>query len=277
MLLCNYRKCKQPLKICAIATICRHIFCVEHNPSLIRTADGLVHCPVCRNRLKDNCEIMEVDLQPCEQFKTMILLGQSPETIFDICKYAIEFYFYQKNQEVKYYEYLNFKLNEKVKTIQAQCKSLLASYEGKNHRLQTEKDALAKECEELRDNLVAAGQKISQLESNLRKLSIQKLPAFEKLDDGHPRPVLQALSDETVRSKFPRCSPDSTCAYASPVNSSSIAGFQPFNFRKRLESFNIFAGMRPSPMRASDRERTMQDFSENPRNHSMLSIKNLFR
>ncbi|TPP67507.1 E3 ubiquitin-protein ligase CCNB1IP1 isoform 4 [Fasciola gigantica] len=143
MLLCNYRKCRQPLRLCAIGTVCRHIFCRDHNPVNAKTAEGVVHCPACRTRLKENFEIMEIDLQPCEQFKNMILMGLNPETIFDICKRAIDFYMFQKTQELKYYEYLNYKMNEKGKNLEAHCKAVISSLEEKNISLQAEKEAVS--------------------------------------------------------------------------------------------------------------------------------------
>ncbi|KAF5401929.1 Cyclin B1 interacting protein 1 [Paragonimus heterotremus] len=284
MLLCNYRKCKQPLRICAIATACRHIFCMDHNPLQIKGSDGVIQCPVCRTRLKDTCEIMEVDMQPCEQFKTMILMGQNPDTIFDVCKRALEFYTFQKSQETKYYEYVNYKLTEKLKNMETHCKAVVSNLESKGHRLQSEKDALVKECEELRDHLVASGQKLSQLESELHKLSLlQKSDCAQGTKDSlnisrerfRSRPLNEPRSDETVCSKFPRCSPDST--YASPGTFALRSGFPLPNFRKHFESSSMFSHLRGTTQKSGASEPSPHNVNDSFKNVPRISSSLFFR
>ncbi|KAA3678318.1 E3 ubiquitin-protein ligase CCNP1IP1 [Paragonimus westermani] len=278
MLLCNYRKCKQPLRICAIATVCRHIFCMDHNPLQVKGSDGAIQCPVCRTRLKGACEIIEVDMQPCEQFKTMILMGQNPETIFDVCKRALEFYAFQKSQETKYHEYVNYKLTEKLKSMETHCKAVVANLESKSHRLQSEKDALVKECEELRDHLVASGQKLSRLESELQKLSLLKKsdstqgtkdPLNITRDRFRSRPLNEPRSEETMCSKFPRCSPDST--YASPGTFALRSGFPLRNFRKNFESSNMFSQLRSTAQQSEISEPSPNNISDSFKNVSRIS------
>ncbi|GAA38455.2 E3 ubiquitin-protein ligase CCNP1IP1 [Clonorchis sinensis] len=284
MLLCNYRKCKQPLRICAVATVCKHIFCTDHNPMQLKTADGEVQCPVCRTRLNNNCELMEVDLQPCEQFRTMILMGQSPETILDVCRRAMEFYNFQKAQEIKYYEYINYKLTEKSKNMEASCKTILSNLERKNQRLQAEKEALIKECEELRDNLVVSSQKLSQLEGELRKVTINSNPECDQgrvpldmsVDPFKARKTNVPRSDETIRSKFPRCSPDSTYTMSSPFNLRNL--FSSMNFRKSSETNNIFPHLGLSSRKTTDPpNQSVRNINESFRNLSHISGKNFYR
>ncbi|THD18943.1 Cyclin B1 interacting protein 1 [Fasciola hepatica] len=283
MLLCNYRKCRQPLRLCAIGTVCRHVFCRDHNPVNAKTAEGVVYCPACRTRLKENFEIMEIDLQPCEQFKNMILMGLNPETIFDICKRAIDFYMFQKTQELKYYEYLNYKMNEKGKNLEAHCKTVISSLEEKNISLQAEKEALIKECEELRDNLVASSQKLTQLESELNRLSLSRISTHEQPKDSPNvsrdrfimRSRMASMSDETARSKIPRCSPDST--YASPAAFGVYNNFLPFNLRKRLESVQAEKNHRPGGIKSPVLPRiSEQSVSDSFRNISRASTKTFF-
>ncbi|CAI2730829.1 unnamed protein product [Schistosoma spindalis] len=241
MLVCNYRKCRQPLKICAVGTVCKHIFCINHSPLQLKTSDGTFQCPACKYRLKENSDIIELDLQPCEQFRSMILMGQTPDTIFDVCRRAIEFFALQTAQGVKYLEYINYKLEEKYKSMEIQCKSLLGNLEQKINKLQNEKDAIEKECEELRDKLVASTHKLSQLEGDISKLNLSKRSDSDRScfsDHIHIRSAQSTQSSDTLNPKFPRCSPDST--YPSPFG---LGGRQShFNFSKRPEisSSNLF-------------------------------------
>ncbi|CAH8853105.1 unnamed protein product [Trichobilharzia szidati] len=142
MLTCNYRKCRQLLDTDAIATSCQHIFCATHSPLHLKTSDGMFQCPACKSRLHENSDIYEVNLQPCEQFRSMILMGQTPETVLDICRRAIAFYSTQTAQEVKYLEYVIYKLQEKCKGMESQFKSLLSNYEQKIKSLQNERDSV---------------------------------------------------------------------------------------------------------------------------------------
>lgn len=154
MFICNYRKCRQPLKVNAVATVCKHIFCVAHSPLKTQILDGAYQCPACRSKLKENYDIIEVlfiililndkvDLEPCEQLRNMILMGQTPDIIFDICRRAIEFYNFQKIQETKFFEYVNFKLEEKYRNFEMQCKCALSEFKNQNTTLRNEKIAVS--------------------------------------------------------------------------------------------------------------------------------------
>ncbi|CAH8566242.1 unnamed protein product [Heterobilharzia americana] len=252
MLLCNYRKCRQPLKICAIATACKHIFCPTHSPLQLKTSDGAFQCPACRTRLKENLDIFEVDLQPCEQFRSMILMGQTPDTIFDVCRRALEFLTMQSEQEMKYSEYVNYKLEERYRNLEGQCKSLLGNLEQKIDKLQSEKNALEKECEELRDKLIASSHKLSKLEGDMSRLNLSKRSnsghtcISDPVDSGS---VQSTLSTDTLNPKFPRCSPDST--YTSPFGLSDRFSYLNFSKHPEGSSSNSFLAQnhRKSPQK----------------------------
>ncbi|GFY56462.1 e3 ubiquitin-protein ligase CCNB1IP1 [Trichonephila inaurata madagascariensis] len=52
-------------------------------------------CPACDTALSGKYDIVKVDLNPNEQYKSMVLAGQRPEVIFEICSRAISFWTYQ--------------------------------------------------------------------------------------------------------------------------------------------------------------------------------------
>nr|CAH8857705.1 unnamed protein product [Trichobilharzia regenti] len=213
MLTCNYRKCRQLLGTDAIATSCQHIFCATHSPLHLKTSDGMFQCPACKSRLHENTDIYEVNLKPCEQFRGMILIGQTPETVLDICRRAIGFYSTQTAQEVKYLEYAIYKLQEEYKSTETQFKSVLSNYGQKVKSLQNERDSLQKECEELRDKLVSSSHKLSKLESDLNQLNLsRRSESTHTCHSGHGLPSSghSNMSPDTQHRKFPRCSPDST-------------------------------------------------------------------
>ncbi|WAR09315.1 CIP1-like protein, partial [Mya arenaria] len=71
-LICNYRKCRKRLTDIAYVTACSR----QTNLSL-------------------KFEIVRNNLQPSEQYKSMILAGLKPDVINEICSRAIAFWMYQ--------------------------------------------------------------------------------------------------------------------------------------------------------------------------------------
>ncbi|RTG84259.1 uncharacterized protein DC041_0003645 [Schistosoma bovis] len=100
---------------------------------------------------------------------------------------------------------------------------------------------IEKECEELRDKLVASTHKLSQLEGDISRLNLSKRSDSDRTcfsDHIHIRSAQSTQSSDTLNPKFPRCSPDST--YPSPFGLGNRQSH--FNFPKRSEisSSNLF-------------------------------------
>ncbi|EUB65025.1 E3 ubiquitin-protein ligase CCNB1IP1 [Echinococcus granulosus] len=171
-LACNYRKCRQPLVETAIVTICQHIFCLSHGPGL-ETGQHRTNCPACNSPLDRNAnDFIEVDLQPSDRFKSLILAGQSPEIILDITRRAITFYELQQSLRSQFLEYVAAKSIEKTRSIEKELKSLMLKMKEENSVYEHMKKALTQECEELRSKLIASDQKLSHLERECQKLRI---------------------------------------------------------------------------------------------------------
>ncbi|XP_071040352.1 E3 ubiquitin-protein ligase CCNB1IP1-like isoform X2 [Parasteatoda tepidariorum] len=109
-LLCNFKKCRKPLSSQAWVTSCSHIFC--HDDGL-REFEKAFICPACETTLSGKYDIVKVDLNPTEQYKSMVLAGQRPEIIFEICSRAISFWTYQVHQEIMFQEYISAKVKER--------------------------------------------------------------------------------------------------------------------------------------------------------------------
>ncbi|GFQ87906.1 e3 ubiquitin-protein ligase CCNB1IP1 [Trichonephila clavata] len=60
-------------------------------------------CPACDTALSGKYDIVKVDLNPNEQYKSMVLAGQRPEVIFEICSRAISFWTYQVTETEGYF------------------------------------------------------------------------------------------------------------------------------------------------------------------------------
>ncbi|VDM19557.1 unnamed protein product [Hydatigera taeniaeformis] len=226
---CNYRKCRQPLVETAIVTICQHIFCLSHGPSL-EAGQHRTNCPACNSSLDRNAnDFIEVDLQPSDRFKSLILAGQSPDIILDITKRAITFFVLQQSLGSQFLEYVAAKSIEKTRSIEKELKSLMLKMKEENSVYEHMKKALTQECEELRSKLIASDQKLSHLERECQKLRISARNANNSTSNeaqlmnrsfAHPNNIAKSSwkSDLKRTHREMHASPDSLSDY-SPLRS----------------------------------------------------------
>ena len=60
----------------------------------------------------------QVELQPPDAFKGMVLTGLRPETIIEIAARALGFWMYQMEQELQFHQYMNKKQSEKANSME---------------------------------------------------------------------------------------------------------------------------------------------------------------
>ncbi|KAG0298847.1 hypothetical protein BGZ97_003954 [Linnemannia gamsii] len=73
---------------------------------------------LCHNLLSD--DIVFVDLNPSQEYRSSILSGLRPEVIMEICTRALSFWTYQTSQEAKYQEMAQKTLENKVGQLERQ-------------------------------------------------------------------------------------------------------------------------------------------------------------
>jgi len=56
-------------------------------------------CPICDHLLESKLDIVRVDLNPSEAYKSMVLCGLHPDIIMDICSRSINFWLFQIRQD----------------------------------------------------------------------------------------------------------------------------------------------------------------------------------
>lgn len=128
-LICNYKKCRVVLNALAWVTSCSHIFCDNDGN---RTFNREKKCPCCNEVLNRRLDIVQINLNPDESFKSvcisiqnncflkfffflmvknaviftyifaffkMILCGLRPDVVMDISLRAVSFWNYQMTQE----------------------------------------------------------------------------------------------------------------------------------------------------------------------------------
>eukprot|EP01135_Chromosphaera_perkinsii_P005001 Nk52_evm10s309 gene=Nk52_evmTU10s309 len=110
-LICNYAKCRKPLNTTAWVTSCSHIFCDEDGS---REFDKGLVCPACNTNLPQRFDIVKVQMNPDEAYKSMVLAGLRPEYIMEVCNRALSFWNYQSFQQKCYFEHQASRCNAKV-------------------------------------------------------------------------------------------------------------------------------------------------------------------
>lgn len=120
VLRCNVLTCRKSLSGQVYITSCSHIFCKECSA---RHFQKLLTCPACKTTLTEKCDVFMTDLQPSDEWKSMIITGLHPEAILDICNRAMSFWIYQTCQEQCYQESLVQDLQHRLKEHEQQLQT----------------------------------------------------------------------------------------------------------------------------------------------------------
>ncbi|XP_015363551.1 PREDICTED: E3 ubiquitin-protein ligase CCNB1IP1-like [Diuraphis noxia] len=161
-LVCNYKKCRKALNTFAWVTSCSHIFC-DYDGS--RAFNREKKCPCCNEVLNRRLDIVQINLNPDESFKSMILCGLRPEVVMDISLRAVSFWNYQMTQE---------------KIIQTSyMKRLQAKYEQVKIDIETMESALKdaelqrRKTQEIEEKLIEKSRILHQVQSKYESLKLQ--------------------------------------------------------------------------------------------------------
>jgi hypothetical protein len=108
---CNLRSCYKVLdQGYAYTTSCWHIFCAEDGEKIFKT---LLKCPCCNKKLDSKQDLQRIKLNPNEITRKMILCGQRPHVVMEICSNAIAFWLNQLKEENDFTKYMIEKEREK--------------------------------------------------------------------------------------------------------------------------------------------------------------------
>lgn len=199
-LVCNFKKCRKRLNNFAWTTSCSHVFCDEDGTKIFK--DKAV-CPVCCSDLPGQYDIVRVDLQPSDEYKSMLLAGQRPETIIEICSRALSFWTYQTHQERIYQEHIYGKLKDKLTQLegyyqqllsrtQAELSSVKALIQSQKYELESVKKKHSESTEKLLEK-TRQYQKLQTMYDGLRRRS-SSVALLDDTDD-NTLPSLQSHSD----------------------------------------------------------------------------------
>ncbi|XP_069187372.1 E3 ubiquitin-protein ligase CCNB1IP1-like [Procambarus clarkii] len=163
-LLCNSSCCRRPLEHLAWVTLCSHIFCDTHGTPLAQIPTV---CSACGAKLVDKTDVHRVNLDPSEQFKSMILAGLRPATVMEVCHRALAFWTYQMKQEQTYQRQVTRRLRERLYQVQAYYEQQLRTRDDQLLCVRRQLQEVHKEQDkcnkELYDDLVKRGGRWSPL------------------------------------------------------------------------------------------------------------------
>ncbi|KAF9937940.1 hypothetical protein BGZ67_000712 [Mortierella alpina] len=164
---CNVLTCRVKLDALgkACVTTCSHIFCVT---CATRAFDVALVCPACETSLTKQDDIVFVELNPSQEYRSSILSGLSPEVIMEICTRAISFWTYQTSQEAKFQEMAQRTLEDKLSLVEKQLQRLTREV---NVELNGFRDTVSGLQEELEQERRKSADLSGQLEEKMRQLS----------------------------------------------------------------------------------------------------------
>ncbi|XP_065067775.1 E3 ubiquitin-protein ligase CCNB1IP1-like isoform X1 [Rhopilema esculentum] len=166
-LVCNFRKCRKRLTEYAWVTSCSHIFCDEDGTKQFNKS---YKCPACEANLPGKFDIIRVDLQPAEEYKSMVLAGLKPEIIMEICSRAIAFWSYQAYSERVYHEYVSTRAKESKNQLEKYYEQLLAQIQNELSNVKSEMNIKTKELTDTKQRLSEVTEKLSDKGRQLQRL-----------------------------------------------------------------------------------------------------------
>lgn len=165
--MCNYKKCRKRLTNVAYVTACSHVFCDEDGT---REFNKATTCPACETNLSAKFEIVRNNLQPSEQYKSMILAGLKPDVICEIASRALSFWMYQSHQEKTYQEYMATKAKERATQLEQYYEQIVARTNTELTNLKSQLTAAKKENEETRKKYHEVSDKLMERNRQHQKL-----------------------------------------------------------------------------------------------------------
>ncbi|KAI0222946.1 E3 ubiquitin-protein ligase CCNB1IP1 [Lamellibrachia satsuma] len=168
-LVCNFRKCRKRLNTNAWVTSCSHIFCDDDGS---REFNKSYTCPACETSLSGTYDIIRIDLQQSEKYKTMVLAGQKPETVIEIASRALAFWTYQIHQERTYQEFVMTKGKERNIQMEQYYEQILARTTAELTTLKTQLATTKKELESVKKKFTEASEQIQEKGRQYHKLQM---------------------------------------------------------------------------------------------------------
>ena len=169
ILRCNIIKCRKVLDSKAYVTSCSHVFCSDCASKSLTYA---LVCPACENPLSATKDIYYADLKPSEEWKSLVISGQKPEIISEICSRATSFWSYQIHQEHSYNEMVLRSMHEKWNTTERQYQNVVIQLQAEISSLSDKSCELSKQVEIQKRKEAEMLEQVTDKNRQLKKLQV---------------------------------------------------------------------------------------------------------
>jgi E3 ubiquitin-protein ligase CCNP1IP1 len=202
-MVCNFNECRKPLKSFAWVTSCSHAFCEEHGDRDFADASNRSEklCPACETHLTEKYDVVHADLDPPEQFRSIVLAGLQPHVVMDVASRAISFWSYQVSEECSYQAHLTRRAVEVAKGAKERSALGLHKY-----KIELENDA--EKIRTLQNDLMEQKRMVQELSAKLEdktrkmnRVQHQLECHMRKSFRPNPEPVIED-DDEPKKTKF---------------------------------------------------------------------------
>ncbi|KAG0044372.1 hypothetical protein BGZ83_010407 [Gryganskiella cystojenkinii] len=157
-----------------------YIFCVR---CANKGFEAALVCPACETTLTQPDDIVFVDLNPSQEYRSSILSGLRPEIVMDICTRAISFWTYQTAQEARFQELAQRNLEDNHCAVERQLQKM-------TREVNLELAALQKDLEQEK-------RKAAHLNEQLDEKSRQLTKVQTLYDRQKRRPLFPALEQQS--------------------------------------------------------------------------------
>ncbi|XP_046388052.1 E3 ubiquitin-protein ligase CCNB1IP1-like isoform X2 [Ischnura elegans] len=239
-LICNFKKCRKILNSSIWVTSCSHAFCEEDGSREFSRDPENNTCPACSTPLTAKYDVVKTNLNPTEQFKSMVLAGLRPETIHDIATRAISFWCYQVHQERIYQENSAAKIRERQHQLEEFYESALAQLKSTKKELENQTRRAEETAEQLREK-IQQYQKLQGVCSSLRRTALAS-----SLSERQRGGVNQPNAKEFVLG--PKTLSEAIEAPNAAQRQTALSNNQGFNFQPVTPGSAGGNGRRPTPI-----------------------------
>ena len=174
---CNIIKCRKIVCSKAYVTSCSRIafilildiFCPD---CAAKSFNYALVCPTGENPLSDSKDIYYADLKPTEEWKSLVIAGQKPETISEICSRATSFWSYQMHQEHVYNDLLMKNLQEKWLTTERHYQNSIIHLKNEISSFSDRSAELKKQLEVQKRREAESMEQITEKNRQLKKMQL---------------------------------------------------------------------------------------------------------
>ncbi|GAU92649.1 hypothetical protein RvY_04700-2 [Ramazzottius varieornatus] len=244
-LTCNYPSCCKTLQDQAWISSCSHTFCDEHG-LLEFTGQRISKCPLCLTELGNPLDIIKTDINPSEQYKSMILAGQRPEVVIEMAARSLAFWNYQMQLQ------FSREKQDKSEADRVARESLLKITQEKTS-LRVELEGMQKKNSDLENALAEKSRQNLKLSSSMDAMRVRMAEQDARQQRSSPSGNTNSANHTPPRFGFITTNQsvnNNNAVNQTPINFAQLqgtAGWLAAQNRRDMEEISRYRSMAPPP------------------------------